>query len=195
MLIAIDIDDTLADFITSFIDFHNHTYGTSLTKDDIFTYDFWEVWGGTREETIKKIDDYSKTNYFKNVKPMDNAVKCVNELRQRHNLIVITSRPNSVVKETEEWINRYFPDAFSNIFYTANLIRNDKIHKTKEEVCINENVDVIIEDNLNHSMDCANKGIKVLLLDAPWNQSESLPKNITRVKSWDEIPYCINTLM
>ncbi len=36
------------------------------------------------------------------------------------------------------------------------------------------------------------KGIKVLLLDRPWNRAKKLPEEVTRVYSWEEILDRIN---
>jgi uncharacterized HAD superfamily protein len=193
MLIAVDVDDTIADFMSSLIEFHNNSYNTSLTKNQFFTYDFWKIWGGTKEEAIAKVDDYAKTDYFKDIKPLHQAVECINALKQRHNLVVITSRPNGVVKQTKEWIDRYFPNIFSRIYYTYNIYRKDHA-KTKEDVCLELGVDIIIEDNLIHSIDCAKKGIKALLLNHPWNQCGELPENVTRANDWNEILRIINLL-
>jgi uncharacterized HAD superfamily protein len=52
-------------------------------------------------------------------------------------------------------------------------------------------ITIMIDDNLPTVIECAEKGIKALLLDHPWNQTESLPTDVTRVFSWDEIVYDI----
>ena len=59
--------------------------------------------------------------------------------------------------------------------------------KTKEEICLELNVNFLIEDNMDHALDASERGIKVLLIDSPWNKSKSLNKNITRVNSWKKI--------
>lgn len=64
MLIRIDLDDVLADFINSLIRFHNQTYGTDLTKDQFHSYNFWEVWGGNREEAIQKVYKFHTTHFY-----------------------------------------------------------------------------------------------------------------------------------
>src|SRR3989339_79251 len=66
MLIGIDIDDVLLHFTPALIEYHNHTYKTSLTYDQFKSPNFWEVWGGTKEESRKKVDDFFKTTYFPN---------------------------------------------------------------------------------------------------------------------------------
>lgn len=47
----------------------------------------------------------------------------------------------------------------------------------------------MIEDNLEYAMELANAGIKVYLLDRPWNQDydPQIHKNIIKVKGWKDI--------
>jgi len=56
-IIAVDIDEVLADFIPTLASFHNVYYECekTLTADSFFSYEFHNVWGGTREECLKKV--------------------------------------------------------------------------------------------------------------------------------------------
>lgn len=185
MLIAIDIDDTLVDFMTSLIEFHNEKYNTSLTRDQFSSYNFWEIWGGTMEEARQKVKDYRETHYYNNLQPVLGVVESINFLKKKHGLIIITSR--SITKGTKEWINKYFPDMFSEIYFSYNSYIKSGSGKTKADICKELNVDFLIDDSLEYAKECSEKGVKVLLLDQPWNQCEELPKNIIRVNNWKEV--------
>lgn len=54
MNVGVDLDEVLADFLPSLMDYHNENYGTDFKKEDFHSYQFWHVWGGTREEAIQK---------------------------------------------------------------------------------------------------------------------------------------------
>src|SRR3989339_809941 len=90
MLIGIDIDDVLLHFTPALIEYHNHTYKTSLTYDQFKSPNFWEVWGGTKEALF--------------------------ELSKKHDLVNITARPNYLETETREAINKYFPNSIQKIY-------------------------------------------------------------------------------
>src|SRR3989339_525084 len=94
MLIGIDIDDVLLHFTPALIEYHNHTYKTSLTYDQFKSPNFWEVWGGTKQESRKKVDDFFKTTYFRKMQPIVGAKEALFELRKKHNLVNITASPN-----------------------------------------------------------------------------------------------------
>ena len=143
--------------------------------------------GGTKEEAIEKVDNHIKSRQILKVKPLKDSVECINILKKNNELILITLRPeHTTKKETEHWINKNFSDSFSKIYYSYNKVRKQE-GKTKEEICLELNVNFLIEDNMDHALDASERGIKVLLIDSPWNKSKSLNKNITRVNSWKKI--------
>ena len=192
MLIGVDLDDVLADFITPLIKFHNQTYGTKLTKDEFNSYDFWEVWGGTREEAIQKVYNFHNTPFFTNIKPTPSSIEAIDTLKKDNELVIITSRQNSVIKPTREWVNQHFPNCFSEIYFTNHYSLTGQQIK-KSTICSTLSVGILVEDSLVYALDCLSKEREVILIDQPWNQQEILPKGISRVKSWEEVVNLIIT--
>ena len=186
MKIGIDLDEILADSLPALIEYHNATYGTSLTREQFHSYKFWEIWGGTREEAIQKIYDFFKTPYFRNIRPVTGSQKAISILKQNNDLFVITARQDDVAKATKGWINKHFPNAFSGIYF-ANHYSQKGEPKTKKEICDPLELDILIEDSLDYALECYNPSRKVLLLDCPWNKNSELPQGIHRVHSWKEI--------
>ena len=192
MLIGIDLDDVLADFITYLIEFHNQTYGTKLAKDEFNYYEFWEIWGGTRKEAIQKVYNFHNTSFFTNIKPTLGSIESINTLKKDNELVIITSRQNSVIKPTREWVNQHFPNCFSEIYFTNHYsLAGQQIKKST--ICSTLSVDILVEDSLVYALDCLSKEREVILIDQPWNQQEILPKGISRVKSWEEVVNLITT--
>jgi hypothetical protein len=54
----------LATFVEGLANFHNHHYGTQLTLADFSSYEFVEVWGGSQEDTAKKVLHFFETDFF-----------------------------------------------------------------------------------------------------------------------------------
>jgi len=186
MKIAIDIDEVLGQFMKSLIEFHNNEYKTNFKLEDFFSYNFWNVWGGTKEEAIEKVYKFHKTDFFKNIKPVTDSQESVKKLKENNKLFIITSRQNDVIEETKSWIQNNFPDTFSDIYFTNHFSKNGN-SKTKKEICDLLDIDILIEDSLEYSLECVKQNRKIFLLDYPWNKSNSLPKEITRFYSWKEI--------
>ena len=187
MLIAIDLDEILAETLEGVILFHNKTYDTALSTKDFHSYRWWEVWGGTREEAVNKFLQFTKSDFFKKLLPFKDAVDAVSLLAQKHELIVLTSRQTELETETREWIKKYFPNKFKSVHVLnhADWATKGKT-LTKKEVCKKLGVNVLIEDNLDYANECAAENVKAFLINYPWNKGEC-NKGVTRVNSWEEI--------
>jgi uncharacterized HAD superfamily protein len=186
MSIGIDLDEVIADTISGILLFHNEKYGTRFTKRDFLSYRFWEIWGGTREEAIKKMYDFFETDRFADVVPIPGSLEAIAALKKEgHKIFLITGRQNHIIEKTEQWIKKYFPDVFDGLYFANSYNLTSKGRK-KSEICAELGIKIMIEDDIDHAMDCAGKGILVLLFDQPWNQRE-LPPNVERVFSWEDI--------
>ncbi len=198
MIIGVDLDDVLGDFVGGLCQYHNREYGTSFKKDDFHSFKFWEVWGGNKKQAVDKVSDFYETPEFKNLEPMEGAQEAVDYLSQDHELRVVTSRPPFIEKDgepifleekTKKWLDENFPNKFSEIYFANNdYIEGSKKTKEKLEYCLDSDIDILVEDALQHMEKyCQNKITKVFLSDSPWNQGKELPENVERVYSWDEI--------
>ncbi len=187
MKIGIDIDEVLARFLPAIIRYHNETYNTSLKKEDFKTYNLWESWGGTREESIGKINDFFKTDYFRKIKPISGAQEATRVLKDNNDLSIITSRKDEIAKETNYWVDKHFPNIFSGVHFAGHYFSNGKNSRTKGQICNSLDVDILIEDNFEYALECISPKRKVLLFDYPWNREIKLPQGIKRVHSWEEI--------
>ena len=186
MLVACDLDEVLADLIPPLIHYHNTMYGTNLSKDKVHRYNLWEVWGGTKEEAINKVHDFYLTEDFKNILPVPDSQKAISVLSKKNELIIITSRPTHLYDNTISWVEKHFPNLFSEVYLTNQWSKSNP-GKSKSEVCTDLGVNLLIEDSFDHAKECAQSGVKILLMDRPWNQEQNLPQGITRVKSWEEV--------
>ena len=186
MIIGIDIDDVLADFSDHMIGFVNEAHGTNTSIEDHTSYNLWEIWGCTREESDKRILDFCSSEKFKKIKPVNGSQEVVRVLNDKHDLHVITSRAKVISKETEMWIVKYFPELLGSLHFSDIWFSKGKSRR-KSDICVGLGVEVLIEDCLEYANECAAEGIKILLFDRPWNQVETLNSNITRVYSWAEI--------
>lgn len=187
MIIAIDLDEVLADTTPALIRYHNDTYGTSFVFEDFNSYEWWNIWGGTREQSVRKFLDFVKTPYFHEVQPVKGSQEAIKKLKERHTLHIVTSRQIELQAETFAWVNRHFPDVFAGLHIAnhAQWAISGKT-RTKVEICRELEASLLIEDSIMYAKECEEENIPVLLLDYPWNK-DVLPSNTKRVKSWKEI--------
>ena len=188
MIIAIDLDDVLADSLTAFIKFYNETHQDVLKHEDFTSYLLTDIRGISREEEYKLLKEFENSPHSKELKPMPKSQEAIKQLSKGNELVIVTSRLEEVRELTMLWLKKYFPE-LTRVYFTR--IDYGKVRKSKAEICKEIQADILIEDNLKYAKEVAEAGIKVLLYDYPWNQTPET-ENIQRVKDWDEILSVLN---
>lgn len=183
MKIGIDLDDVLIDFNTHLTYYHNEVYGTSHTKEDFTTWNLWEIWGTTEEESYKRIDDFINSPEHDTILPVLGAVEAIKHLKENHELILITARDSKFSNQAFKLINTFFENAFSSIHF---LYDNGVKNGTKGGVSKKLGIDVFIDDSLANAENVASEGITSYLFDTPWNK-DCRNEKIIRVHSWEDI--------
>ncbi|KAI7869148.1 hypothetical protein BDF14DRAFT_1880324 [Spinellus fusiger] len=192
-VLAINLDQTLAHTLEALVDWHNQIYKTQFTLRDFNTYDFSQVWGGTQEETYEKIRRFYNSQQFENIKPIEDfGLEALKMLKKRQfTLVIITSRQQFIAGQTKLFVDRHYPGLFESIYF-CNLglsasERLEYISKSKATICKEANVDILIDDSLEHALDCAKLGIDVLLYDRSgkytWNHIDSAPTALSNTHS------------
>jgi len=186
MKIAIDIDEVLAEQLNALVDFYKTKTGVFISKEKFHT-DYWpEVWGISLEEAIKVDGEFKNSKLFNNLATVKGSVNAIKSLSEKHRLIIITSRPIKTKAKTCGWLDSNFGDSFEDIFFSCEFHIDNESGKSKLEICEGLGIGLLVEDSREYSWACAEKGIRVLLLDKPWNQNCE-HKNIFRCKDWDEV--------
>jgi uncharacterized HAD superfamily protein len=188
-IIAVDIDDVLADHAQQFVDFSNKRWETNLTVDD---YDeHWAaMWKLDRTEALARADDFFRSGVIAQYNHANDALPVLTRLSRKYHLIVITSRRLQIEKESRAWIASHYPGVFSEIHFSGIWDKiDDKTHlQTKAEICQKFGVTYLIDDQLKHCIAAAKNSMKGLLFgEYIWNQSAELPKNVVRVKDWEAV--------
>lgn len=155
MKIAIDLDEVLVDYTDSFLRFYNTTYQTDFKRKQIVEYAWWKLFNCTKEEIIKRAYNFYETKYFRSLQPIRGSKEVVSILVRNHDLSIITSRPSDVEKETLAWLNRYFPQKFSEVYFTNKWSNNSYPNTKKSDLCKELGIPIIIEDAPEISIECA----------------------------------------
>ena len=110
-------------------------------------------------------------------------------MKIRNEIYIITGRNNGEYTNPNEltkwWLNKY------DIVYDK-LIFTDAYDKhAKTVVCLENTIDLMIEDSTRISLDLINNGIKVYTMNTRYNQKE---QTLDRVSKWKEIYEKISNL-
>ncbi len=185
MRIALDLDEVLAGLLEAMLEFHNQRFHTSYTFQQFTSYDWWETWNLSKEETTEEFYEFIREHSVDKIQPIPGAHKALEYLSgQGHEFFIVTSRQSDLQEYTAAWISRFFPMLRDRI-HTSNRYGTGK-RFTKSEICRSIGAECIVEDQLIYARDCAKHGIPALLLDRPWNQADDIP-SISRLPSWESV--------
>lgn len=189
-VIAIDVDDVLAESAKAFVEYSNQKWGTTLTVDD-YDEDWSRLWRMDHEHAEVRAQDYFKSGSLLRHTALD-AHAVLERLRDSYDLIVVTSRRTMLKGDTLEWIQREFPGIFveDKIFFAGmwDKITDESIHKTKGSLLKELGAHYHIDDQPKHCLSALEQGVKPLLFGSyNWNRTVELPEGIARVQNWQEV--------
>ncbi|MFC1653469.1 hypothetical protein ACFL1M_01325 [Patescibacteria group bacterium] len=193
MNIAVDVDDVLAALHSKLNDYYNLKYNKNHVYDEYDNYFLGKIWNVRGEKVIKIIEDFYESDLFHEILPIEGSQSGIKNLKN-HNLFVVTSRPKSIEKETIDWINKYFPKTFKEIIFTGQATRKTGPKITKAQLCLDNNIDIIIEDSPWYVKECAEVGVPSIILNRPWNQKYESPVIAKRADEWKGVVQIVNNL-
>ncbi len=188
-IIAVDVDEVLAETIKSMLEKHNYTRKWKKVKwDDLINYNLWEIpdLGLSKNSALWMFVKFQLwSGLSKKIRPVDWALNKLLELKEKWYLLyAVTARLSWMKLSTKLWLKKNFPNCFDKVVF-ANFFTSRA--RKKSEICKEIWASIIIEDNLETCNDCVSQWIKCFLLDKPRNQCDKLNENIKRVYSWGEI--------
>ncbi|CAM9291453.1 unnamed protein product [Choristocarpus tenellus] len=201
-VIAIDLDEVLGYFVPQLCLFHNHVYGSSLTADDFFSYEFHEVWGGTQGESDRKMDAFFKSDFFLGqdgslgIPVIEGALEVLQKFSPWLEFHIVTSRQHILENVTREWVSRNFPGVITDVHF-GNHYGTSGEKRSKPDLCRAIAAELLIDDSLKYARQCSAAGIRSCLFgDYAWNRTDQpLPDNIERVLDWFEVEKFLKSIM
>ena len=177
MRIGIDLDDTI-----------------SCTREEInYLFNEYLIKNKLNEEEVSKdiIKNFYKNN-FKNVLTnelvKDGASYYINELIKNNEIYIITARSNEFVnyevdveKLTYNWLNK------NNIKY--NKVIFNSYHEGKKKACIDNKIELLIDNDIENINWVKSIGIKTILFDDSGKYT-----GIECITNWEDLYNYINRL-
>lgn len=169
--ILLDMDDVLAEFGNSLLSVYNDKYNDTLTPNDMVT---WDMIPYVKPDCGNDIYELMKTpGLFRNLKPTSQAVDMVQRLIDNNfNILIVSDAPfghahsdyvtdNSKVSnpgdDKKAWLLEHFP-----MIPQSNIIFGSLKYYVRG--------DVLIDDKPDTYEKFSQLGLKVLLMDKPYNR-------------------------
>ena len=184
-LLAVDIDGVLANYMAGYFTYLNDS--GLIGKQQIkchFSYNIAEVYGIPKDIEEEAKRNFQESGGFKWLFAYPNASKVLIYAKELgYKIALVSARPYLEIRrihsDTLYWLRE------NNIPYDAIFWGKDKA-----DIVFSNLYPIkpkwFIEDRDKHAIELANEGIKVLLMDRPYNQGVN-HENIIRVNGWGEI--------
>ena len=187
-LIAIDIDDVVADTIGRVREWANIKTGKKLEAHHYHTDDeYWKyydtIWmrHGVADQLVFEDFmaelDVDQSQIETNV----GAKEAIEKLQQKYEIVFITSRPPSMKEATRKWLDKNI-DASIPLYLAANPLANQTA-KSKGELCIELGAGLLIDDNINNCQSALDSGVEAILF-GNYGWSSGAPVTMNRCMDW-----------
>ena len=183
MRLGIDIDNVISNFneelLKEYINHDKELRNTGIINEnaDYIRKGMFD-WSEDEEKSFYR-DNIERI--VKDLKVKDGAKEYIDKLKEDgHIIYIITGRDNGEYSDafnmTQEWLNN------KKIYYDKLIFTNAYKHD-KYAVCIENNIDIMIDDSKTMCENYRDNGVNVLLMDSPYNKDSDLK----RANNWKEI--------
>ena len=185
MRIGIDIDNCISNFDDTLLkEYLKHD--KELRNTGIINENPEYLRKGMFDWTDEEETSFYNANiekFAKNLKPLEDSSYYIKKLKEDgHEIYIITGRNNGEYTNpyelTVEWLNKY------DIIYDKLVLTDAYDKHSKTVVCLENNIDLMVEDSTKISLVLINNGIKVFTMNTRYNQKE---QSLDRVSKWEEI--------
>ena len=178
MRIGIDIDDTIvntSEMCINYVKKLDKKYGENIK--DIIT-------DNIKNPVVTLFYDNYLYDVIAHAKLKEDAVKVINELYRDNEIYFITARSERFIKDVDN-MTKNLLDSY-NIKYNKIITGAGK----KAELCVENNIDLLIDDSIKHCTNLSNIGIDTLLFNSINNKD--IETNLKRVYNWNEVYDYVN---
>lgn len=190
-VIAIDIDDTIAESTESLRLMVNERTGADISFDAYrVAGDYWgyyeRVWEAHGVVNQFKYSDYEqemvKDQSF--VPLLPGAQFAIGKLLENYKVILITARHPSWESVTRDWLVQAFPGASLALYFSRSHAEADGI--TKGKLCAQLSACLLIDDSIEHCRSAMTEGIQSVLF-GEYGWQVNAEKDMTRCRDWQAV--------
>ena len=183
MRIGIDIDNVISNFNEVLLNEYL-LHDKELNNNGIINKNADYIRKGMFDWSSEEEESFYKNNIeriAKSLTVIDGAKEYIDKLKaDGYFIYIITGRDNGEYTDpynmTKEWLNIY------NIYYDKLILTNAHNKHEKAIKCLENSIDIMIDDSVSICKVCIESGITTILMDTPYNKYS----NIKRVYDWQE---------
>ncbi|CCO26188.1 Dehydrogenase/reductase SDR family protein 7-like [Rhizoctonia solani AG-1 IB] len=159
-----------------------------MTIADFHYYHYWKNPGwGTPTETLRKVREFSQSDYFANTPPVEGAIQGVKTLKGLgYRLEIVTARALRHQPTTDTWLEKYLPGVIDKVHYTGEFEHSPNVavspppndpnnakKVTKASILEMIGAKALIDDSLPNALLCSEVVPVLLFGEYQWNKRPS----------------------
>jgi 5'(3')-deoxyribonucleotidase len=187
-IIGVDLDDVIYPFTTEFMKFVNKQLGVDKTIKNCLVYSLAVTYGIPEQQIYDFIALFMNTRAAKNALPIPGARTSLKTLKEHYDVHIVTARPETLNKDTRNWLDKDFKDLYSDIHYCSFYSLGDKkeVKLSKTDVCKQLNAFCLVDDNVWNATEFHRAGfLGILFGNYPWQSSAE--RDIVKASNWAEV--------
>jgi 5'(3')-deoxyribonucleotidase len=179
MTVLVDVDNVLEDLNSAWVDAVNKKYGTSVSPEDIASWDIEKYFNGlSRTQVFSPLHD---ENFWKSLEPIDGSQVYLKKLiDDGYKVLLVTSSHPDTIQYKYKFIIKHFPYiSFKDIIFTSRkqMVRGD-----------------VMIDDAPHNLEGGE--YLGLLMCSPHNKGYNAEKQgFIRVSNWEQIYNTIKSIV
>lgn len=190
-IIAIDVDDVIADSLNSIRKRVNEHLSINLTEADYtIENEYWDylesVWDkhGIKDKVDFSLHENEMVNDQSHMDLLPGAAFAISELSKRFDLAIVTARTLTWETATLKWLNEQFGEVFRAVHFVGNPFNGNP--KPKGEQARELGAEWLIDDSPSHCQSALDAGLKAILF-GEYGWHINIPKKVVRCKNWQEV--------
>lgn len=130
-------------------------------------------------DLIEQIFDYFHERSIPTLPLVPEARRVLQQLQEDYRIVLITARRPTARPQTLDWL-------------ADHGIPFDELHHANDKTDVAQGIVLAVDDHPEHVSAYLEQGVRVFLMDQPWNRTFS-PPGVTRVSGWDELRRFLNS--
>ena len=178
MRIGIDMDGVIIDTINYVASELSQLLNRDVKPDEV-AHNLGKI------DNIAQIFEKHGERLLCSLAPIELAADSINSIAREHEVFIISARFHIHYDSTLQWLKKHGINVEKVIFTEG---------KGKSNICIENGIDVFIEDSAKNALELADHGIKVILYSTEYNSSIQR-EDIVRCNNWSSILDAINQII
>lgn len=191
--IYVDFDDVLCETGRGFMKVLEQEFGKRIEFEAIVSYDLGRSFDLEPDALERFMTLAHRDEVLIDLEPIPGAVEALHDWAQAgYRVEIVTGRPPAASDVSRRWLERYgvphetllFVEKYAHTLPAGSAPAPLTLSDLQETYCL------AIEDSYATARFLAGSlGVKVALLDRPWNRNGDapLPSGLTRCRGWDEL--------